>query len=63
MLQTHKEERESGEEAERERLAAEKEARRSAVLTEWERTCSPPQSEQVCLPLTSVREEDKILSS
>ena len=22
---------------------------RSDVLTEWERTCSPPQSEEVCL--------------
>ena len=27
---------------------AEEEVRRSAVLIEWERTRSPPQSEQVC---------------
>ena len=53
MLQTNRKENESREEAEweaeRERLAAERKDRRSAVLTEWERTCSPPQSEQVCL--------------
>ena len=49
MLQTNKDKRKSREKAKRERLAAEKEARRSAVLTEWERTCSPPQSEQVLL--------------
>ena len=29
-------------------LAAEKEVRRSAVLTEWERTCLPPQNKEVC---------------
>ena len=34
--------------AERERLVAEQKAKRSAVLTEWERTWSPPQSEEVC---------------
>ena len=60
MLQTNRKENKSHDEAERERwaaerkaererLAAEREARRSALLTEWERTCSPPQSEQVCL--------------
>ena len=61
MLQTNKEklksrkeaereaEREAKSVAERERLAAEEEAVRSAVLTKWERTGSPPQSEQVCL--------------
>ena len=31
-----------------EQLAAEEEVRRSAVLTEWERTCSPPQNKEVC---------------
>ena len=31
-----------------ERLAAEEEVRRSAVLTEWERTCSLPQNKEVC---------------
>ena len=29
-------------------MAAEEEVRRSAVLTEWERTCSPPQNKEVC---------------
>ena len=32
-----------------EKLVAEEKAKRSAVLIEWERTCSPPQSEEVCL--------------
>ena len=30
------------------RLAAEEEVRRSAMVTEWERTCSPPQNKEVC---------------
>ena len=66
LIQTNKEECESREEAERiaeserlqakqrderVRLAVEEEVRRSAVLTEWERTWSPPQSEEVCLLL------------
>ena len=29
-------------------LAAEEEVRRSAVLIEWERTCSLPQNKEVC---------------
>ena len=66
LIQANKEECESREEAERRaeserlrakqrdervRLAVEEEVRRSAVLTEWERTWSPPQSEEVCLLL------------
>ena len=60
LIQANKEECESREEAESERLkakqrdervrlAVEEEVRRSAVLTEWERTWLPPQSEEVCL--------------
>ena len=61
LIQVNKDERESREKAERERLqaqqrdeiekmaVAEEEAKRSVVLIEWERTCSPPQSEEVCL--------------
>ena len=60
LIQVNKDERESREKAERERLeaqqrdeieklAAEEKGKRSAVLIEWERTCSPPQSEEVCL--------------
>ena len=60
LMQANKDECESQEKAERERLldqrreererlAIEEEARRSVVLTEWERTCLPPQSEEVCL--------------
>ena len=62
LIQVNKDERESREKAERERLytqwrdgidklAVERKAKRSAVLIEWERTCSPPQSEEVCLLL------------
>ena len=29
--------------------AQQRDDKRSAVLIEWERTCSPPQSEEVCL--------------
>ena len=47
-LQVNKEECESRKKVERERLVAEQKSRRSAVLTEWERTWSPPQSEEVC---------------
>ena len=69
LIQANKEECESREEAERRaeserlqaeqrdervRLAVEEEVQRSAVLTEWERTCSPPQSEEVCLLLLSL---------
>ena len=68
LIQANKEERESMEEAERRaeserlqaeqrnervRLAVEEEVRRTTVLTEWERTWSPPQSEEVCLLLLS----------
>ena len=44
LMQANREERESLEEAERERLAAEEEVWKSEVLTEWERTCSTPQN-------------------
>ena len=44
LIQANKEECESREEAESERLKAKQ---RSAVLTEWERTLLPPQSEEV----------------
>ena len=69
LIQANKEECESREEAERiaeserlqakqrderVRLAVEEEVRRSAMLTEWERTLSPPQSEEVCLLLLSL---------
>ena len=54
LMQANKNERESHEEAERERLATEEEARRSAVLTEWERICSPPQNIEVCLLMASL---------
>ena len=43
------EKNESLEEAEMDLFAAVNESWRSDVLTEWERTCSPPQSEEVCL--------------
>ena len=46
LLQANREEQTSDE---REPLAADREVRRSAVLSEWERTCTPPQSEEVCL--------------
>ena len=52
-MQASKDERMSQEKAERERLAVEKKARRSAVLTEWERTCSPFQNEEVGLLILS----------
>ena len=69
LIQTNKEECESREETERKaeserlqaeqrdervRLAVEEEVRRSEVLTEWERTLSPPQSGEVCLLLLSL---------
>ena len=37
------------EESEINRFAVEEEVWKSAVLTEWERTWSPPQSGEVCL--------------
>ena len=60
LIQVNKDERESREKAETERLqvqqryeieklAAKEKAKRSAVLIEWKRTCSPPQGEEVCL--------------
>ena len=63
LIQVNKDERESHEKDEGERLqaqqrdeieklAAKEKAKRSAVLIEWERTCSPPQSEEVCFVYT-----------
>ena len=48
-MQAISEKHKSREKAERVRLTVEEEVWKSAVLTEWERTCSPPQSEEVCL--------------
>ena len=45
----NREERESKEETDREWLAVEEVFWRFLVLTEWARTCSPPQSEEVRL--------------
>ena len=47
-MQANKDKCESQEKAERESFM------RSVVLTEWERTCSPPQSEEVCLLMLSL---------